>query len=151
MKIQIKSGSYKISKLGDQLSLMWLDNKIVPQYVGEVVGRASHYYIKHFYGVLPCRAWKKVRVSFDLQGCWKTGPMISIIGPDFYILCEVVTDECTGRTSKSPYNLNLLEVGCLERGPLANRRQAAKLASLNLINANLVFDITLEKFQSASY
>lgn len=73
------------------------------------------------------------RVCVDLVGLGTHGPIISIVSASAYILCEMRTEEVTGRTNIIAIHSRRYLRPAGRSLPLARRRQAAKLASLKMI------------------
>lgn len=141
MKLQELNGMYSVQPEQAEMPVLFRDEKR-EQRIGCLLGTTSRWYFYGNYSITWSNTLKISRVCVDLVGVGISGPIVSIVSADYFLLCEIETDECTGSTSLQPIiGKRYLRPNGL-RLPLARRRQAAKLASLKMLE-------TIRELQSA--
>lgn len=135
MKLQNKSGMYGIVPPQQQVIypvVLNFNSEGQPdRRYGGLIGSLSRW---HFFAESPLGlslAWK--RVCVDLVGIGTHGAIITIVSTEGYLLCEMRTEEVTGRTNLIAIHSRRYLRPMGRSLPLARRRQAAKLASLQMI------------------
>lgn len=135
MKLQYKSGMYGILPPQQPdiypLVLSFNDEGRPGRRYGGLIGSLSRW---HFFAERPFGlGLARQRVCVDLVGLGTHGPIISIVSTSTYTLCEMRTEEVTGRTNIIAIHSRRFLRPMGSSLPLARRRQAAKLASLKMI------------------
>lgn len=135
MKLQNKSGMYGIvppQQLVIYPLVLAFNSEGQPgRRYGGLISSLSRWY---FFAERPFgRGLVYQRVCVDLVGIGTHGAIVSIVSTSGYILCEMRTEEVTGRTNIIAIHSRRYLRPMGRSLPLARRRQAAKLASLQMI------------------